>query len=161
MAVAQREPVLTGGCQCGAIRYALYGEPISADICHCRMCQKALGNAIAPFAGVALRDFAWTKAERGFCRDCGTPLSIRDVEGDKISVTIGSLDQPERVRPTSQSGIEARLPWLAEALALPGSRTEDDRDPAAEFPCRTPPRRGAACRFSGHVATAGGEVRPT
>ena len=31
----QRKPVLTGGCQCGAIRYALYGEPDRAGICHC------------------------------------------------------------------------------------------------------------------------------
>ncbi|MCE3250927.1 MAG: hypothetical protein K0R41_4752, partial [Geminicoccaceae bacterium] len=39
-----RQAVLTGGCQCGRVRYALYGEPMSADLCHCRMCQRALGN---------------------------------------------------------------------------------------------------------------------
>ena len=36
----QRKPVLTGGCQCGAVRYALYAAPDRAGICHCRMCQK-------------------------------------------------------------------------------------------------------------------------
>ena len=135
-----RQPALTGGCQCGAVRYALYSAPISADICHCRMCQRALGNVFAAFAGVGLDDFAWTRGvpasyrsssivERGFCGHCGTPLSFRYLETDKISVTIGSLDQPARVRPTEQVGIESCVPWLHEALALPGKRTEDDPPP--------------------------------
>jgi hypothetical protein len=135
-----RQPVLTGGCQCGRVRYAFYGEPVSADICHCRMCQRALGNLFGSFAGIRLGDFAWIKGEpatyqsssiveRGFCGHCGTPLSFRYRETDKISVTIGSLDQPARARPTEQVGIESRVPWLHEALALPGKRTEDDPPP--------------------------------
>jgi hypothetical protein len=136
----QRTAVLTGGCQCGAVRYALYVEPISGDICHCRMCQRAAGNVFAAFAGIGLGDFAWTKgapatyrsssiAERGFCGRCGTPLSFRYLGRDKISVMVGSLDEPARARPTEQVGIESRVPWLDEALALPGKRTEDDPPP--------------------------------
>jgi hypothetical protein len=34
----QRNPVLTGGCQCGAVCYALYAKPDRVGICHCRMC---------------------------------------------------------------------------------------------------------------------------
>jgi hypothetical protein len=135
-----RKPVLTGGCQCGRVRYALYAGPTSADICHCRMCQRALGNLFGAFAGIRLSDFAWTKGapatyqsssivERGFCGHCGTPLSFRYLETDKISLTAGSLDQPERVPPTEQVGIESRVPWLHEALARPGKRTEDDPPP--------------------------------
>jgi hypothetical protein len=41
------KPVLTGGCQCGAIRFALSAPPKKVSVCHCRMCQKASG---APFA---------------------------------------------------------------------------------------------------------------
>jgi hypothetical protein len=151
-----RQAVLTGGCQCGRVRYALYRQPTSADICHCRMCQRALGNLFAPFTGVRLDEFAWTRGaprtyqsssivERGFCGDCGTPLSFRYVERDKISVTIGSLDQPARVRPTEQVGIESRVPWLHEALALPGKRTEDD-----------PPPGGLAALRSYQEPTGGG-----
>ena len=44
----QRKPVLTGGCQCGAVRYALYAMPERAGICHCRMCQKAVGGPFRP-----------------------------------------------------------------------------------------------------------------
>jgi hypothetical protein len=36
--------VRSGGCQCGALRYALRSEPTHTSICWCRMCQKASGN---------------------------------------------------------------------------------------------------------------------
>ena len=59
------DPVHTGGCQCGAVRYALYAEPTNPHVCHCRMCQKAFGNYFAPLAGVKLDDFAWVKGTPG------------------------------------------------------------------------------------------------
>ena len=132
-----RKPIHTGGCQCGAVRYALYAEPTNPHVCHCRMCQKAFGTYFAPFAGVPPRDFAWVKgapavfksseaAERGFCRDCGTPLSFRFLDKDRISVSLGSLDDPSRVVPAKQYGVESRLPFVATLTNLPGTTTEDD-----------------------------------
>jgi hypothetical protein len=132
-----RKPVHTGGCQCGAVRYALYAEPTNPHVCHCRMCQKAFGSYFAPFAGVPLGDFAWVTgtpgvfrssevAERGFCRDCGTPLSFRFVDKDRISVSLGSLDDPSRVVPAKQYGVESRLPFVATLANLPDTTTEDD-----------------------------------
>jgi hypothetical protein len=135
-----RKPMHVGGCQCGAVRYALYAEPTNPHVCHCRMCQKAVGNYFASFAGVPSGDFAWVKgapgvfksselAERGFCRDCGTPLSFRYVDKDRISVSLGSLDDPARVVPAKQYGLESRLPFVAAIAGLPGTRTEDDVPP--------------------------------
>jgi hypothetical protein len=132
----KRDPIHTGGCQCGAVRYALYAEPTGASICHCRMCQKAFGNYFAPLAGVPPQDIAWTRGaptafrsselvERGFCRDCGTPLTFRYLDRDRISVSLGSLDDPARVKPMKQYGIEGRVAWVADILDLPGERTED------------------------------------
>jgi hypothetical protein len=133
-------PVLTGGCQCGAVRYALYAEPVAADICHCRMCQKAMGNLFMAVASVPRDQFAWTAgtpatwqssaiAERGFCQQCGTPLSFRYLSRERISITTGSLDEPARARPTSQIGIESRVPWFAALADLPASATADDPPP--------------------------------
>ena len=132
----EHAPVMTGGCQCGAVRYALYAEPADASICHCRMCQKAFGNFFAPLTGVRRKDFAWTRGEpgifrsselveRGFCRECGTPLSFRYTERDRITVSIGSLDEPGRIKVEKQYGIESRLPAFATLHELPGETTEE------------------------------------
>ena len=134
------EPVLTGGCQCGAVRYALHRMPAEPDICHCRMCQKAFGSFFAPLAGVRPADFELTRgevaifmssdeAERGFCRNCGTPLTFHYVDSGRISVSIGSLDEPERVEPVSQSGIESRLSYFSKLATLPGDRTTEQDEP--------------------------------
>ena len=132
-----RPPVLTGGCQCGAVRYALFAEPTGPSICHCRMCQKAFGNYMAPFAGVRVAELAWTRGtlatfrssdavERGFCRDCGTPLTYRVLANDRISVSIGSLDEPARVTPVIQHGIQGLLPAFNDLHTLPAQPTRDD-----------------------------------
>jgi len=81
---AATKPILTGGCQCGAIRFAVSALPVRVSICHCRMCQKASGAPFASFADIDHESFTWTRgkpaafrsssiAERDFCRDCGTP----------------------------------------------------------------------------------------
>ncbi len=147
-----RKPVLVGGCQCGAVRYALYSQPTNPHVCHCRMCQKAFGSYFAPLAGVPLADFAWIKGapgvfkssqvvERGFCRDCGTPLFFRYTDKDRISVSLGSLDEPSRVVPARQYGIESRHAFLATLTTLPGTRTEDEVPPErmAQYESRQDP----------------------
>jgi hypothetical protein len=132
---------VTGGCQCGAVRYALNAAPSDPHLCHCRMCQKAFGSYFAPLTGVAVESFALTRgtpavfrssdlAERGFCRDCGTPLTFTRLESGFIAVAIGSLDEPERVRPLTQSGRESRMPWFVALAALPGETTTEEEKPA-------------------------------
>jgi len=119
---------LTGGCQCGAVRYTLLAPPTST-LCHCRMCQKAVGGLFAAFCKVPLTAFAWTRgqpasflsssaAERHFCATCGTPLTFRFLDGDAIEVTTGSLDTPALTPPTMNFGTECRLPWIE--LLQPG-----------------------------------------
>jgi hypothetical protein len=139
MAENARTPVLTGGCQCGAVRYALYAEP-DVGICHCRMCQKATGGLFLASAGVPRAQFAWTRgqpavfrsssiAERGYCRDCGTPLFFRYLAKDKIDLPIGCLDETAAAKPASQVGVESRVPWWRELFDLPGSTTQDNPPP--------------------------------
>jgi len=135
--IAER-PVITGGCQCGAVRYAISGPLGSAGICHCRMCQKAFGSWGAALVSVPLGIFRWTRGrpglfrssvvvDRGFCPACGTPLSMQEDGDDHIEIAIGSLDEPELAPPTSQVGIESRLTWFAGLPSLPARRTEDSR----------------------------------
>ncbi|MBB5047782.1 hypothetical protein HNR60_002539 [Rhodopseudomonas rhenobacensis] len=127
-------PRLTGGCQCGAIRFALRAPPEIVSICHCRMCQKASGAPFAAFAEIAREDFAWTRgqpaafrsssiAERGFCAACGTPLSYRRLAGASIEIMTGTFDRPELLVPTLQFGTESRLGWVGSIAGLPSKTT--------------------------------------
>lgn len=131
---------LTGGRQCGATRYRLLEEPTGASICHCRMCQKAFGGYFAALAGVPPDKLEWTRgapsiyrsseaAERGFCAACGTPLTFHYVGSNRISVALGSLDEPERAPPTRAYGLESKLSFFHTLDGLPGTRTEQDAPP--------------------------------
>jgi hypothetical protein len=79
----ETQPAMTGGCQCGAVRYALFQVPVSS-VCHCRMCQKAVGGLFAAYCRLPLNRFAWTRAtpasfrsssvaERHFCASTRMP----------------------------------------------------------------------------------------
>jgi hypothetical protein len=136
----QRTATMTGGCQCGAVRYALSAEPTDGSICHCRMCQKASGNFFAPLTGVKVAELTWTRGEpaifksselveRGFCRDCGTPLSFRYLDRDRIMVMVGSLDEPARVAIEMQYGVETRLPAFEKLHTLPGAASDEGETP--------------------------------
>jgi hypothetical protein len=136
----ETKPILTGGCQCGAIRFALKASPIRVSICHCRMCQKASGAPFASFADIEKSDFSWTRgrpaafksstiAERDFCRDCGTPLSFRRIDGERIEIMTGAFDRPDRVIPTRQYGTESRLGWVVGISNLPSQTTAQNYGP--------------------------------
>ncbi len=123
--------ILIGGCLCGAVTYRLIHEPGDvADVCFCQECRKASGAAALPWVQVTPRRFVLTKgvakgftssarAMRWFCPDCGTPLYMTDAQGRSIGVTLGSLDNPEAIRPTTQGWVCERVSWQALDRALP------------------------------------------
>ena len=129
----------SGGCQCGAVRYAFEGAVELPHLCHCRMCQKASGNYFLPLGGVRRSDLRFTRGEvawfqssepvrRGFCHDCGTPLLFDTLGWPGINIVLGSLDDPAAVWPDQQFGTEARMPWFHELPGLPGRATEEDEE---------------------------------
>jgi hypothetical protein len=112
----QGQPEYSGGCQCGAIRFQVRGALTDSSICHCRMCQKAFGAYYAPLVSVRGVQFSWTRGQpryfqssnvvrRGFCADCGTPLTYEAPDG--VAVAAGAFDEPERLPPTIQYGSSA------------------------------------------------------
>ena len=82
------EPILTGGCVCGNVRYRVTGTAKSVEHCHCTMCRRAHG---ALYASGALIDASQLKINAGeeglasyqsspgnwrrFCRRCGANCS--------------------------------------------------------------------------------------
>lgn len=103
--------MLTGGCQCGEVRYEIAGAlPELISVCHCRECQKQSASAFGISIAVSRKDFRLTQgrlshwqrtADSGniidcaFCPQCGTriwhsPSNIPEM----VRVRGGSLDVP-------------------------------------------------------------------
>ena len=129
---------LSGGCQCGAVRFRLDGEPGEASICHCRMCQKATGGFFGPYVSARrLEDLVWTRGEpkrfqssnkvrRGFCGDCGTPLTYEFRE-THIGVAIGALDRPGEIELSEQLASPERVADLGDLARLPTHEVDEPR----------------------------------
>ena len=131
--------VHTGGCQCGAIRFRVTGELKDASICHCRMCQKAFGAYYAPLVSTRGAELEWTRGsvrkfrssnlvERGFCGDCGTPMTFEAPDG--VAIAAGAFDHPAHLPPVVQFGTEGKMPFADTLHLLPGHTTEEDADVA-------------------------------
>jgi hypothetical protein len=125
----------SGGCQCGAVRFHIEGALGDASVCHCRMCQKAFGGFYAPLVSVRDAKLTWTRGalkyfqssnfvKRGFCENCGTPLTYEAPDG--VALAIGAFDHPERIAPVVQFGVEAKIPYADGIPALVNRVTGDD-----------------------------------
>ncbi|PCD03432.1 aldehyde-activating protein [Sphingomonas spermidinifaciens] len=131
----------SGGCQCGAVRYRITAVNAgSPHICHCRMCQRAVGGPFAALFGVPDEAIEWTHgapavwrssaaATRGFCANCGTPLFYHGDDSGRFNLTIASLDDPEVFAPETQMGVEGKLAWFDALPSLP-SRGETGSEDA-------------------------------
>lgn len=123
------EASLTGGCQCGKVRFRA-GRLGRSTICHCRMCQKAFGSFFAPL--VTAYEVRWTRgqpgwfqssdqARRGFCAACGTPLAYQVLEDDggEIELAVGAFDDPNVAAPMLQVNPRDKLAFFDRLSALP------------------------------------------
>ena len=135
---------LTGGCQCGRVRYAATVDDDEAHLCHCRMCQRATGGVAAALKQVPRAAVTWLTrppdryrsspiARRGFCSACGTPLTYEGDDSDHLDLTVGSVDDPGRLRPTSVTGIESRHDAWVDTRALPATRTDENSSITAKW----------------------------
>lgn len=124
----------SGGCQCGAVRFRIRGELGRASICHCRMCQKAFGGFFGPLVSTPENGVEWTRGEpryfqssvnidRGFCENCGTPLTYRHPQG--LEIAIGAFDERDDLAPQVQVNHDFRLPWVEKIFDAPVHRDTD------------------------------------
>ena len=121
-----------GGCMCGAVRYESAADSTWNVYCHCESCRKHTGAPVVAFVRFPLASIRWTRGERaiyesspgrrrGFCRDCGTPLTWEtEVKGeDWLVIHVSTLDHPERFAPTEHVFYAERAPWLEIDDGLP------------------------------------------
>lgn len=121
---------LTGGCQCGAIRYRIAGEPSMYYACHCSDCRRQSASAFGlslridpvqlEFTAGRERLRSWdTRGDDGeikrcaFCPDCGTRIYHGDEDpAATISVKAGSLDDALGLAPIAHIWLKSALPWV-------------------------------------------------
>jgi hypothetical protein len=127
----------TGRCQCGKIRYRVKLDDTDAYFCHCRMCQRASGGVALPFKNTPKANVEWTTREpdyyesspiarRGYCKDCGTPLTFDHPDHDRMDVTIGSFDDPSIFEPKRHFGVEGLHEQWLNTADLPRLRTDQN-----------------------------------
>lgn len=135
---------MTGGCQCGRIRYSAEIDSDEAYLCHCRMCQRATGGFAAAFVSVPVAGIVWEHepdwyrsspiARRPFCAACGTPLGFAFLEGAaNMDLTLGSFDDPSGFRPVSHSGAESLHEAWLDTADLPRERSADNPNVAGRW----------------------------
>lgn len=123
---------LTGGCQCGGVRYRVSGELVYAALCHCGDCRKAAGAPAVHWTAFPagafellhgeLREYRSSKlATRGFCPTCGTGITYRNETNlpGLIDIQGGTLDDPDALPPQIHVQAAERLAFMEQAHELP------------------------------------------
>jgi len=133
---ADMESEMTGGCQCGRVRYAVTVRDDDAYLCHCRMCQRATGGVSIAFKNVKKADVRWEReperyasspiARRGFCYQCGTPLTFEFPGSENMDLTVGSFDEPGRFQPSHHFGVESLHEQWLDTSGLTRYRTDEN-----------------------------------
>lgn len=123
---------LQGGCQCGAVRYEVDGEPKHVALCHCRDCRKAAGAPMVAWAAFAESEFKVLSGDvttfnssgasmRSFCPKCGTGLFFRNAQylPGIVDIQSATLDDPDALAPGAHIQVAERIGWMADAHRLP------------------------------------------
>lgn len=135
---------MTGGCQCGRVRYEVELANDDAYWCHCRMCQKATGGIAAAFVQAPENGVRWLSgpdwyqssriAHRPFCSHCGTPLGFAFLDGKGgIDLTVGSFDDPSGFTPILHAGAESLHEAWLDTRDLPRQYTAATKSVASRY----------------------------
>ncbi|MEQ9314457.1 MAG: GFA family protein [Henriciella sp.] len=132
---------LTGGCQCGALRYEINAAPLMVYNCHCTNCQRISASAFNMSMAVLRETLTFTNGEpvrhewdsgvgtRRYgllCRTCGTRIAHGMVpEGPVNSLRAGTLDDPSWISPVADIWTRSAHPWALD----PENRLQYEKQP--------------------------------
>lgn len=121
-----------GGCQCGAVRYRIEGEPAHVALCHCADCRASSGapavnwlavkeGQLTLLAGDLSTYTGKTGSRRQFCPTCGTGLFFRNEQflPGIVDIQAVTLDDAGNFPPGAQIQCAERLEWMTKLSALP------------------------------------------
>jgi hypothetical protein len=116
--------MLTGGCNCGGVRFEV-DEPLGeAGWCHCTRCQRRTGVgasiqvAVSPSAVRILQGEdllrAWEPPDgsaKVFCSACGSSMWSRTQDGERMGIRLGVFDTDPGVRASFHKFAAFAAPW--------------------------------------------------
>jgi hypothetical protein len=119
-----------GGCLCGQVRWTASAEPLNVRVCHCRLCQQAIGGPFFARAVFAADAFDWTgdttswptspRIDRRSCSRCGAPMfAVPKDPPPRIAVSIATCDDRHALKPAAHMWTSEKLDWLAIHDGLP------------------------------------------
>jgi len=150
---------LTGGCNCGQVRYQLESKPLFVHCCHCRWCQRETGasfalNAIIEADRVTLLngnpEVVNTPSASGVgqlisrCPKCRIAIWSNYSGAGPLAnfVRVGTLDEPDHLPPDIHIFTESKQPWVVLSPEIPAVSEYYDRD--EYWPVESLERRNAA-----------------
>jgi hypothetical protein len=119
---------LTGGCQCGKLRYETTEAPRATYACHCVDCQRMTSSAFS--MAIIVREAAFRLAAgeprplqrradsgrtttRWVCPDCGSWIAGTPRPGTgSRTVRAGTLDDTSWLVPTAHFWTRSKQPWI-------------------------------------------------
>lgn len=115
---------LTGGCNCGAVRFEVTEPLVVAVYCHCQRCQRRTGTGAAASAVTAPGSFSvvsgrdklrvWEPdpgGKKGFCARCGSHIYAENTNHGFFAVRLGAFDGDPGIRPTIRQFVAFAAPW--------------------------------------------------
>ena len=123
--------MLSGKCECGAVRYQVADEFLYAANCHCSRCRAATGAAFKPFAGIEREKLELTNGGDNLlivgeptlndtrCGTCGSLLYSVVRDGEYVHVALGSLVDTPSIRPTEHIFVGSKAAWFEITDDLP------------------------------------------
>ena len=115
-----------GGCQCGAVRYEIEGQPVRSGLCFCTDCQRSTGSGHACYLVLEQAQLKVTGetstftglnnkgdlVKRHFCPGCGNRLfAAFGSDRPRLSLYAGTLDDPGQFKPTVAIFTRQRMSW--------------------------------------------------
>lgn len=116
--------MITGGCQCGKVRYEYAGNIDEIAMCHCSQCRKAQGVAFATNCPVDASLLRFSGEEhlvryesspgkvRVFCGTCGSPMySQLDSLPNVKRLRVGTVDTKIQVKNKYHIYADSKANW--------------------------------------------------
>lgn len=116
--------MLSGGCLCGAVHFAVEDAFIYAAYCHCSRCRRRSGSAFTVFGGIEVEKLTLRagadhllvaqESPEGylcFCNGCYSPLYAAVRQRRFFHVQYGALTDTPSKKPDHHIYVGSKAPW--------------------------------------------------